>query len=257
MNGELYQLARLVLYAKDSLQREKGSAFILLKYENSPVFSFLERKENGSDDTEVCLDAASWCRALQKRGLRNIYLVVFYTENNRYLSGFSNAEKQGIVTEYTDGRTTLWTSRWQFDKAEKEWMTYYTEERFDPSGITYIYENCREDFETVLLEIRDLARKIGHSYFERIFADAYDILTGPDEPAIPEWAKETMPELKGESLRLFLAASRADVFGGMGSWNDDPSGMADQKGLKEEYDRLSNALYTSIKKAVMNVVNGQ
>ncbi|MCR5815850.1 MAG: hypothetical protein K6F91_03105 [Ruminococcus sp.] len=55
--------------------------------------------------------------------------------------------------------------------------------------------------------------------------------------------------------RLFAAASKADVFGGMGSWNDSPPYLAQEKGLKKEYDELSEQLWYEIKVAVMSAVN--
>ena len=67
--------------------------------------------------------------------------------------------------------------------------------------------------------------------------------------------KDTMFDLEENALRMFLAASQADVFGGMGSWNDDPAGIAQEKGLGEEYDRLSKELYVQIRKAVMYAVS--
>lgn len=38
---------------------------------------------------------------------------------------------------------------------------------------------------------------------------------------------------------MFEAASIADVFGAMGSWNDSPPIYGSQKGLDKEYETLS------------------
>ncbi|MBQ7926458.1 MAG: hypothetical protein IJ335_09220 [Lachnospiraceae bacterium] len=54
---------------------------------------------------------------------------------------------------------------------------------------------------------------------------------------------------------IFEAAARADVFGAMGSWNDDPAYMAHEKGLEEEYNRLSDELLKQIRQAVLFAVN--
>ncbi|MCR4791810.1 MAG: hypothetical protein K5871_03605 [Lachnospiraceae bacterium] len=67
--------------------------------------------------------------------------------------------------------------------------------------------------------------------------------------------KGSLPALEGDALRMFVAASRADVFGGMGSWNDDPGYMAHSMGREEQYTSLSNELYAQIRKAVMYAVN--
>ncbi|WP_187422149.1 hypothetical protein [Campylobacter concisus] len=50
-------------------------------------------------------------------------------------------------------------------------------------------------------------------------------------------------------------ASLADVFGGMGSWNDDASGMVQYKKRGKEYEELSNELFTQMRKAILFAVN--
>ena len=81
-------------------------------------------------------------------------------------------------------------------------------------------------------------------------------MTSKGDSSIPEWARDDMPNLTEERLRLFLAASKADVFGAMGSWNDSPEWIAREKGLQEKYYDLSHDLYVSTRKAVMNAING-
>lgn len=49
-----------------------------------------------------------------------------------------------------------------------------------------------------------------------------------------------------KNLALFAAASLADIFGGMDSWNDDAAGMAQYKKRGKEYEELSNELFTQI-----------
>ncbi|MBP3854386.1 MAG: hypothetical protein IK990_02070 [Ruminiclostridium sp.] len=64
-----------------------------------------------------------------------------------------------------------------------------------------------------------------------------------------------MSELPEINKRLFRAASLADVFGGMGTWNDNPCAAAKEKGLLEEYNDLSDELLKQIRIAVMFAVN--
>ena len=256
MNGELYQLLRLALYMKDSMRGNKGSEFKRIGYEHGMSFSF--SPDSGPGAEEKCYDARLWVEGLERRKLKAVNLLCFFEKNDPKLAGFSNAEKQGIVTEYESGTKTIWIAKWAYNKAQKGWMTYYIEEKCpDLSDADFVYLNCRDEFEEVLSDIQKLAQTIGALHFAQVFGSAYDILTGSVEPAIPVWAQDTMLSLDGEALRLFAAASRADVFGGMGSWNDDPSGMAYMKGLSDEYDRLSNALYNVIRMAVMTAVNSQ
>ena len=69
---------------------------------------------------------------------------------------------------------------------------------------------------------------------------------GGPEPSL------ALPE---HNRRLFEAAGVADVFGGMGSWNDSPAGIAEEQGQKECYDKLSQELLQQIRSAVLYAVN--
>ena len=64
-----------------------------------------------------------------------------------------------------------------------------------------------------------------------------------------------LPQLPEEQLRIFEAVSQADVFGAMGSWNDEPPYMAQQKGLGDEYDRISQELLKNNRLALLYAVN--
>ena len=58
-----------------------------------------------------------------------------------------------------------------------------------------------------------------------------------------------------KNLALFAAASLADVFGSMGSWNDDAASMAQYKKRGKEYEELSSELFTQMRKAILFAVN--
>lgn len=252
MNGELHQLSRLVLYVKDIMRSGRVVDFKLEEYEK---LSFIPKKKFLFSKVEECNDAQSWYKLLEKREIKDIHLVSYFEEDNIKFAGFSNSTEQGIVTEYANGKTTLWVAKWKFDEEIKGWTSYYKEFKWR-GGSQYTYEECRRDFERTLLDIEELARLLGFDNFAKIFKEAYDILTSKGDSSIPEWARDDMPNLTEERLRLFLAASEADVFGAMGSWNDSPEGVAYEKGLQENYEKLSHDLYVSTRKAVMNAVNG-
>ena len=62
-------------------------------------------------------------------------------------------------------------------------------------------------------------------------------------------------DIPGHNKDLFEAASNADVFGGMGSWNDSPAGAAAEKGRVKEYNELSDKLFNQNAIAVMYSIN--
>ena len=225
------------------------------KLEEYEKLSFIPKKSALFSTVEECGDAQSWYKLLVKREIKDIHLISYFEEDNIKFAGFSNSTKQGIVTEYANGKTTIWVAKWKFDEEIKGWTIYYKE--FEWTGdAPYTFEGLQREFEKTLLDIEKLAHILGCDNFAKIFREAYDILTSKDEPSIPKWAQDDLPNLTGERWRLYLAASEADVFGAMGSWNDGPDWVAREKGLQKKYDNLSHDLYVSIKKAVMNAVNG-
>ncbi len=101
------------------------------------------------------------------------------------------------------------------------------------------------------------ADRIGCGSFGKIFRNAREILDGGKE--IPDRYGNGMPVLLPDipeaERRLFYAASMADVFSAMGSWNDDSPGCAHMKGLDREYETLSDELLKQIRLAALYAVN--
>ncbi|MDE6742896.1 MAG: hypothetical protein K2J95_03340 [Lachnospiraceae bacterium] len=64
-----------------------------------------------------------------------------------------------------------------------------------------------------------------------------------------------LPDLSEENKRMFYASSIADVFGAMGSWNDGPPYSAYEKGLEDDYEKLSNELLKQIRLAALYAIN--
>ena len=130
---------------------------------------------------------------------------------------------------------TYFVPKWEMDRNREGWEVLYQEMEWEnaPSDIP-IYENQTEDFKQVLVEIETLAEKIGATNFAKIFRGAYDYL---------------------EAGQIYEAVNKAAVFGGMGSWNDDPAGMAYEKGLASEYNELSNRLLEQVRYHVMYAAN--
>lgn len=112
------------------------------------------------------------------------------------------------------------------------------------------WENNTERFREALIRIEAFSRQIGCGEFAEIFHRALSVLDGEvtvtSEPALP------LPE---HNRRMFEAAGVADLFGGMGSWNDSPAGIADKLGQREQYEQVSNELLQQLRYAVLYAVN--
>ena len=53
----------------------------------------------------------------------------------------------------------------------------------------------------------------------------------------------------------YLAADAADVFGAMGSWNDEPASAAREQHKDKDYATLSDRLLCSVRLMTMYAVN--
>lgn len=90
-------------------------------------------------------------------------------------------------------------------------------------------ETLCQQFLHATRDIAALARAIGEeSWAEEFFDRAAKALENPQTPC---------------KTRLRAAYRHTRVFGGMGSWNDNPLFSADEKGLSGTYERCSTALY--------------
>ena len=173
---------------------------------------------------------------------------------DRSLLGFSGANANGIVCCFEDF-DGVFTPDWKYDRDKKAWRVKYVERlwRGMPRDALNARDNSAE-FENVLVQIRDFASKIGCENFAQTFDNALKTLRG--EAAVSEYYAVSFAALPQPSLRAFAAAGIADVFGAMGSWNDEPPSMAQEMGLGDEYDRLSDEFLAQKNLAILFAING-
>lgn len=168
--------------------------------------------------------------------------------------GFSGMNVNGIVCRFEDF-DGVFTPDWKYDRDKKAWYVKYVERLW--RGMPRYALNARDnsaEFENVLVQIRDFASKIGCENFVQTFDNALKTLRG--EVAVGEYYAVSFAALPQPSLRAFAAAGIADVFGAMGSWDDEPPSMAQEMGLGDEYDRLSDELLAQKNLAILFAING-
>ena len=160
----------------------------------------------------------------------------------------------GIVCRFEDF-DGVFTPDWKYDRDKKAWYVKYVERlwRGMPRDALNTRDNSAE-FENVLVQIRDFASKIGCENFAQTFDNALKTLRG--EVPVGEYYAVSFAALPQPSLRAFAAAGIADVFGAMGSWDDEPPSMAQEMGLGDEYDRLSDELLAQKNLAILFAING-
>ena len=195
-----------------------------------------------------------WIKQCLKLGLKDAGLSILTFAKDRALLGFSGMNVNGIVCRFEDF-DGVFTPDWKYDRDKKAWRVKYVERlwRGMPRDALNARDNSAE-FGNVLVQIRDFASKIGCENFAQTFDNALKTLRG--EVAVGEYYAVSFAALPQPSLRAFAAAGIADVFGAMGSWDDEPPSMAQEMGLGGEYDRLSDELLAQKNLAILFAING-
>ena len=254
MNGEIYQTCFIVVAAKKALSNKINISYAPLKYEHKIEFQFLSEGKLFSKKPYQAENVPAWYNHCLEKGLSDIFFTTPTSVKDRAFLGYSNANQNAIVCSYSNN-ITFFTAQWRFDSSLSKWNILYTEQewRNAPSEKPH-FDNNTESFEKVLLEIKELAHKIGCDYFADLFQKAVGILSGSYDYL--RWDhKMPLPDIPVKNLPLFKAADIADVFGAMGSWNDSPPYMTHEKGLDKEYESLSDELLKQNRFALLYAIN--
>lgn len=253
MKGETAELCRLTAHAKYALKHGNGLYYTPGKYVLSEGFTFLPRKMSvlpiKKEISEKTAD--DWFKRLLSFGIADIYMLLPVNYGNRTIHGFANANSGCVLCLWNSGAVTFFSPKWSFNNDRRAWNIEYTEREWnDPPNEPPHFSDNAAEFSNALADIAELADKIDEKYWASIFRKAKDTLNG-------KLAHEQtgLPDLPEKNLRLYSAAAQADVFGAMGSWNDSPPWSAEQKGLSDDYTRMSNELFLQIQKALMFAVN--
>ena len=183
--------------------------------------------------------------------MKDLKLFCPISVNDRGILGFSNTTQSSILCFYKDGKAGYFLPNWKSASAGRGWDVTYTEYEWERSSqdIPH-YENNIEELKDILTRIENLAVKIECDNFAKVFQSARNFLLDPESgKGLAE------PQIPLQHLSIFRAASSADVFGGMGSWNDEPGWLAQDKGLGQVYDELSDQLLRNIRSAILFAIN--
>lgn len=250
MNGEIEQMCRVVCCARKALCDNKNIEIALSKYVLSIKFVFVQ--PFGLWRTRAVDSVQKWYRICKKRGLSDIKLIIPTEINNRQVLGFANSSRGVIVCFWKNGKVSCFCPTWNFDNQNKGWnVTYREQSNINLSKEELIYSDKTEDFKSVLLELGAFAEKIGTPNWSDVFHKAYDRMCNFSQTERVKALEHIPDEFKG----IYIAVANADVFGGMGSWNDSAHYFAKAKGLEKEYDELSDRLFKQLRYHLMYISN--
>ncbi len=255
MNGQMFQIASIVAASKKALKSSESIRYSPLEYENKIEFAFLPEKKFLRKEKYIASNVSLWFDEIKKRDIQDIKLICPYSVNDRGILGFSNTTESSILCFYKSGKVTYFVPDWQFDFMLQKWNILYSEHKWtNPPSQKPQFENNTDSFREVLVSIRELALKIECENFANVFSTAINLLDGCSEYPDEKYGL-SLPPIPHQNLKMFEAASAADVFGAMGSWNDSPEWMAHEKGLDEEYETLSSELLKNVRLAILYAIN--
>ena len=250
MNGEVFNSCIIVASIKQALKSNLELNYKSEKYIKSLVFDFIlgdepEKREQASIN--------EWFKHALKLGLSDVRYATNLTVSSeeRSLQGFSNVSYKSILCIYKNKMSYL-VPHWSFEEDKKGWDIVYKEFSLDGTPEIQNFSDNTLEFKDILTRISKFADEIECENFGDCFREGLKALNEPEKIEQNILNAPLMPKL---NLALFNAASAADVFGGMGSWNDDAAGWAKRKKRDKEYDELSAELFTQMHKATLFAIN--
>ena len=250
MNGEVFNACIIVASIKQALKSNLELNYKGEKYIKSLVFDYIlaseqEKREQASIN--------EWFKHAKKLGLSDVRYATNLTVSSeeRSLQGFSNVSCKSILCIYKNKMSYL-MPHWSFEEDKKGWDIVYKEFSLDGMPEIQKFSDNTLEFKDLLTKIAKFADEIECENFGDCFRKGLKALNEPEKIEQNILNAPLMPKL---NLALFNAASAADVFGGMGSWNDDAAGWAKHKKRGKEYDELSAELFTQMHKATLFAIN--
>ena len=250
MNGEVFNACIIVASIKQALRSNLELDYKGEKYIKSLVFDYILE-----DDPEKREQASinEWFKHAKKLGLSDVRFATNLTVSSkeRSLQGFSNVSYKSILCIYKD-KISYFVPHWSFEEDKNGWDIVYKEFSLDGTPEIQKFSDSTLEFKDILTRTSKFADEIECENFGDCFRKGLKALNEPEKIEQNILNAPLMPKL---NLALFTAASAADVFGGMGSWNDDAAGLAQHKRRAKEYDELSAELFTQMHKATLFAIN--
>jgi hypothetical protein len=269
MNGELAQSVILVAHGNAYLNSSRGTASAD-PLAGRDLFSYVRNIRFGKAPARQPEEASlKWFRSLQRRGATRLWLMDGLPRRTsaefprRVMEGFSNANPRGIWVELPK-RNELWLPNWHFGRGHRWLVRYLQLDVRGPIAVTQPkVEQAIETLETRLKAARYFASEEKQDSWVKVFAAALAALRNPHPICLEEVGQNTflcegvcdwLPDggYRESARRLLVGASTADVFRGMGSWND--MGFSDPK-RQATYEQVSEDLYQAVITGIVAAAN--
>ena len=244
MFREKEQISDIVIATKVALKTKNKINYLPFEYEKSIEFLFTKNKVFFFERSYKAKTIEEWYKYCLKLGLEDIQILLSVSSVNSNIPNELNTNKNKFICYFTP----------KWNATSGGWNIIYTAHKYENSTNEKIkfYDNT-EDFRNILIKIRDFSNEIGVKNFANIFNYAFELLD--KKKYIMNKEKFPLNFLPDKNARLYVSSMTANVFGGMGSWNDGVPYCAYEKGLTDEYDKLSKELSEQIELATMYALN--
>lgn len=174
----------------------------------------------------------------------------------RMLVGFVGGGPRWVIEAVGRERSQLWEGGQRLvdrDPAGKIWAHAYflRGETAPQSAPGPSLAATADDLRGVLKDAEGLAHELDADSFRDCFTTALAALAGKGARGAGFADLTRYGEPSPEALALLDAVGSAWVFGGMGSWND----IGAPDGLRDRYDRVSEALFVALCQAISAAAN--
>jgi len=264
VHGELAQLIAISAHGSAWLAGRSGDAPPGLQQANS-TFQYVRQVQFELERSllrkpVVQSDLVGWLAEARRRGVTRLWLAVPGGSElpDRHLISVAGTATWFAVATANDRPIEVWRPSWAVGDPDapdrRIWDVTYHGRR--STEIAPAHVNPAAAMDRLTAAIRDaesFAAAEGMDEWAAIFGAALRLVDATD-PVPPYHPDMFPPTAFGRSARHLLAtATRAFVFGGMGSWNDLGFESADSNSA---YERVSSALYDAVLQAFIAAVNG-
>jgi len=263
VHGELAQLIAIAAHGSAWLAGRTGAAPPELEGASS-TFQYVrgvrfELAGSLLKSSIISDDVADWFAGVRRRGITRLWLAIPGSGGvDRKLLAFTGTTAWYLVGTTRKNQGEVWRAAWTVgdgdDPDHRIWDVDYRGRRmFEAAPPPSNMADAAERLKAALTRAAAFATDQGIDEWAALFDAALKLGDAPD-PVPPYHPDMFPPTAYGRPARRLLAmATRSDVFGGMGSWNDlgfEPGGAT------LEYEEISAELYATVAAAFMAAVNG-
>jgi hypothetical protein len=259
VNGELAQLICLASYGSGWFN--DGGTGPAPDLTGNSTFKYVRSTEFSRAGREAILGTQAWFGELRERGIQRVWLaqpdVLPVRSRWPYLEphlevAFANGGHWFLLAT-GPAPAEVWRASWSVIEPRpadnRIWLVRYAGTLAEEEAPHQLeLARAAAALDAALTDAREFARRAGEPDWANQFTDAIE--TDDDRPSYQPDLMD--PAFPGEARRLIAKASRAWVFGGMGSWND--LGFADDA-IRAEHADISRLLFATLMQACLAAVN--